>query len=98
MVSASLAQYTQSKGAKTIVAWFPDLTIILLVWILAPFVTMALSSLSYTIVKRTILIKNSRIRSLVVTPYISGAVFLIYFAFVFSTKQFKEIKQMWVRG
>jgi phosphate/sulfate permease len=56
-----------------------------IVWLITPFFTMFVSCLLYWIIKKTILGANVRIRAFIITTYISGIIFAIYFSFIFTT-------------
>jgi phosphate/sulfate permease len=98
MVGAAAASSMFGHLARTRVNWFPTMTVVVLVWLFMPFIAMALSALTYQIVKKSVLESKSKFRALQVTPYISGAVFMIYFAFIFSTQYFSEISSFGVQA
>lgn len=56
-----------------------------------PIIAIGVSAGVYWLIKKTILSHNTKIRALLVTPYLSGAVFLIYFAFFFTTEFYARI-------
>ena len=91
MVGVSIVKSVYEGDVKDNVVWFPTLTIIVLIWLFVPFISMLLSALFYELIKRVVLIKNAKIRSLIITPYISGIVFISYFAFIFATQYFTKI-------
>jgi len=61
------------------------LVTVIIVWILSPFITMFISCALYGLIKRLILTRNTRLKALLFTPFMSGLVFIIYFSFFFST-------------
>ncbi len=91
MVGISIVRHVYDQNAKVIVNWFPTLTIILLIWLLVPVISLFVSALVYELIKRVVLIRNAKIRSLIITPYLSGAVFMIYSGFIFNIRSFHNI-------
>ena len=71
--------------------------VLLGIWCAAPLITMMITYLIYVIINKAILSSNTKIRSLVTTPYISGIVFLIYFSFVFTTELFMMIPNSMIK-
>jgi len=84
MVGASISLLIHDSGVYNEVSReiFIGLCI---VWLITPFFTIFLSSVLYWIIKKTILGSNAKIRAFIVTPYISGIIFAIYFSFIFTT-------------
>ena len=90
-LSASLSQTVQKSEAFNKISWNSFIEVCAM-WVATPFITMFLSCTTYWIIKKSILEKNTQIRSFIVTPYISGIVFMIYCSFAFTTEYYTKIE------
>eukprot|EP01022_Parablepharisma_sp_SALTPOND_P000614 TRINITY_DN1032_c0_g1_i2.p2 TRINITY_DN1032_c0_g1~~TRINITY_DN1032_c0_g1_i2.p2 ORF type:complete len:370 (+),score=-3.89 TRINITY_DN1032_c0_g1_i2:204-1313(+) len=91
VVGMSLARNTYYDSGEDTIVWFPELTIVVLIWLFVPFVSLLLSAFIYGIIKKSIMAKNSKIQSMIITSYLSGVVFVLYFSFSFATKYFEDL-------
>lgn len=89
MIGASVSQALHNSGTHCQISWMLFLRLGVL-WLVTPIFTIFLSAALYWVTKKCILSSNTRIRAFIITPYISGIVFAIYFSFVFTTPMYQD--------
>lgn len=90
MVGMSLIRLTYLKENGDRISWFPPLTIVAAMWIVAPAVTTGFSILVYAAVRRMLSAQRSRADYLVFMPFVCGAIFVVCSSFFFCTQTFEN--------
>ena len=79
------------KIPRDTINWFPEFTMLIIVWILSPLLSFFFSTIVYRLINKLIFSENSKISSVKIAPYASGLVFIVYFGYSFSTQYFESL-------
>ena len=92
MIGMSLIRLTYLKENNDKISWFPILTTIVIMWVIAPIGTIGFSAFLYSVIGKILNIQRSRVYYLIVMPFICGSIFVVYASFFFSTKYFEDLE------
>ena len=90
MLGSSLAQIIYGSDTYNKISW-TILCQFFIVWAISPILTIFVSCIVYLIIQKIVLSGNAKIKSFIITPYISGMVFVIYISFIFTTPIYQNL-------
>lgn len=96
MLGSALAHIIFPSNVQLKVTW-ESLGFLVATWVISPFITMLTSFLVYWVIKKVILTGDTKLRALLITPFMSGVVFVIYFSFFFTTDFYMNLQNSTVK-
>jgi len=91
MFGLFLVRHYYNLNAHDQIVWYPTMCIILILYFAVPALSLFCASLLYKILKKTIMKHNSQIKSLIISQYLSGFVFMTCAGFIFTTEYFEQL-------